>query len=258
MSLENRGLSVSTRTIERSIETLRDDFGVDISYNKTYNGYCIDKTSSIDFSDFLGFLKHSYSSKNIVDNLRDGKDVLKYIHFDSYTEMIGVEHIQPLLEAIRNRNVVHMMYKNLEEQTVYNTYLNPEFLKEYKNRWYVIGFDTNNAKQRIYALDRISRVFVGSRVFKRKLPDASDVFDNVIGLNITDKDPIEIQLSISQSVASDLKNIPFHHSQKILSDNDEELLISIFVRPNFDLKRKIQSYGHRIKVKKPFFLMDRI
>ena len=257
-SLQIKGLKVSTRTLERSIETLRDEFDVDIQYNKQKNGYKINKENSIGFSDFLGFLKHSYTSKYTVETLREGKEALKYIHFDTYSQIQGVQYIKAIHESIKNSQVVEITYKVQEEHKVYIQKVCPEFLKEHANRWYLIGHKYNTEDLVTYPLDNISKLTRSTLGFARKFGDAEETFNDVIGINITHKKPIDIVLSFSPFCARDVLNMPLHHSQKILENNKDEFKISIHVRPNFDLKQKIISYGSRVTVIKPIMLLKKL
>lgn len=257
-SMENRGLSLSKRTLERYIETLRDDFGVEIAYNTHKRGYYIDENASLDFTSFLGFLKYSHSAKFLLDTLREGQEALKYIHFDSSSDLIGAQYLQDLLEAIKNKHVVHMSYKSFDAKPKRTFNFHPELLKEYMNRWYVLGYADYAEQQRIYALDRITELSLTSAGFEKQLGDADEVFGDIIGVNYSGEKIIKIILSFSPSQGNYIRNLPIHHSQEIILDNDDEFRISIRVKPNFELKQKIQMYGAEVQVIEPVDLLETI
>ncbi len=54
--LFDHGFEISHRTIQRDIEQIRFEFGLDIVYNRSRNGYYIDTETSIDIDNFLRFL----------------------------------------------------------------------------------------------------------------------------------------------------------------------------------------------------------
>jgi predicted DNA-binding transcriptional regulator YafY len=257
-SLSRRDLPSSKRTIERAIETLRDDFGVGIAYDKRRRGYYINEEESLDFTNFIGFLKHSHSAKFLIETLRDGHDALKYIHFDSTTNLLGGQYLQELLEAIKNTQVVNMSYQAFDNKPKNSFNFHPELLKEYMNRWYVMGFADYANEQRIYALDRITNLFVTSAGFKKQLGDADEVFGDIIGVNYSGEKIIEIILSFTPSQGNYIRNFPIHRSQQIIIDDETELQVAIYVKPNFELKQKIQMYGSEVEVIKPVGLLESI
>ena len=55
--LFEHGFEVSARTIQRDIEQIRFDFGIEIQYDRYKNGYFIDVDSSINIESFLRFLE---------------------------------------------------------------------------------------------------------------------------------------------------------------------------------------------------------
>jgi predicted DNA-binding transcriptional regulator YafY len=48
-----------------------------------------------------------------------------------------------------------------------------------------------------------------------------------------------------------VKSLPFHETQKILVDNENELRISLNIFPAHDFKMEILSLGDRVKVLEP-------
>jgi predicted DNA-binding transcriptional regulator YafY len=48
-----------------------------------------------------------------------------------------------------------------------------------------------------------------------------------------------------------LKTLPIHETQKILVDNEDELRISIQVKPAYEFYSKILSYGDSVKIISP-------
>ena len=65
------------------------------------------------------------------------------------------------------------------------------------------------------------------------------------------KDPEEIELSFSPYQGKYIKTLPLHDTQKILTDNEEELRISLDLVITKDLIMEILSHGENVKVIKP-------
>jgi predicted DNA-binding transcriptional regulator YafY len=45
--------------------------------------------------------------------------------------------------------------------------------------------------------------------------------------------------------------LPLHHSQKIVSENKNSTVFSVFLVPTYDFQREILSYGERVKILSP-------
>jgi len=61
--LEEIGLKISKRTPERDFDAIRNEFGVEITFDKSKRGYYIDEASSIDIPAFIRFLEIANTSK---------------------------------------------------------------------------------------------------------------------------------------------------------------------------------------------------
>lgn len=256
--LDNFDLSCSQRTIERYIEAIRDEFGIEIIYNTYRKGYYIDKENSLDFDSYFNFLKFSQEANLLVETLRDGQNACKYIHFDADPNRTGIEFLKPLLRAIKDQQVVHLTYRSFNKIENKSFRFKPELLKEYMYRWYVIGFASYAEQPRVYALDRIQDCFVSSMKFDRKLGDADEVFGDIIGVNFSGDKIEKIVLSFTPFQGNYIRSMPMHRSQEIITDNESEFRIAIRVKPNMELKQKIQMYGTEVEVVEPIGLLDSI
>ena len=45
--------------------------------------------------------------------------------------------------------------------------------------------------------------------------------------------------------------MPLHHSQRIERDDENGLLVSLFVRPTYELYMKLMGYGKEVEVLEP-------
>ena len=57
-------------------------------------------------------------------------------------------------------------------------------------------------------------------------------FDQVIGVEISDKELQSVVLSFDPQQGKYIKSLKLHRSQKVLIDNNEEVRIQIMVKPN--------------------------
>ena len=136
--------------------------------------------------------------------------------------------------------------------------MHPFLLKEYRNRWYVIGKVTGIAELRIYGIDRISDLQITKEKFKSRENNVADLFENTIGL-LYDEHPLEaVILSCDPIEAKYMKSLPWHKSQTLVSENSKESIFKLLITPNYELKQKILMLGPNVKVVKPAWLAKEI
>ncbi len=106
------------------------------------------------------------------------------------------------------------------------------------------------------AFDRMQEVELLTQTYQVKFINF-DLFKNVIGINYTDK--IEtVVLWFDAWQGNYIKNLWLHPSQKIISDDQTGLVISLELSINFELKQMIKSYGSAVKVLEPLHLKNEI
>jgi len=81
---------MSSRTLDRDFEKLRDEFGVELIYDSLKNGYYIDKDNSPEFSSFLRLIELNETADLITTRLKEGKENFKYIDFETSSDFKGV------------------------------------------------------------------------------------------------------------------------------------------------------------------------
>ena len=78
-----------------------------------------------------------------------------FIHFERAPEIIGIQYFDPIVRAIENSMVLRITYLPYYEDKPYFNEVHPYLLKEFRHRWYLIGFNAYREQLRTYALDRI-------------------------------------------------------------------------------------------------------
>ena len=93
-----------------------------------------------------------------VRRILQGKSSDLLIQIEKAPAQKGNENIQPLLEAIMERQVIELHYKSFFSDKEKVHILHPYLLKEYRNRWYVIGLHDFHKNITPFALDRIIKL----------------------------------------------------------------------------------------------------
>ena len=251
--------NVSDRTLQRDIKQLRYEFGVEISYNRFKNGYYIDKELSDNIEGIVRFLEIANTADLLIESLKESKDTLDYISFEAQGSLKGIENLKSLLFAIKNHRVINFSHENFYEKTNSNHEVKPYLLKEYQNRWYLIGTIKPNDDFRTFGIDRFSNLEVSDTTFKPTYKKkASKLFENTIGLTYSLGDVEGVVLSFTPLQGKYIKTLPMHSSQRIIVDNEKELQIKLRIIPNFELQQQILKLGDNVKVLQPQWLADEI
>lgn len=258
--LTEHGFNISNRTLQRNFEQIRDEFGVEITYNKERKGYYIDKEKSVSFESFIRFLEIANTAELLNESIKDSKRTLEYISFDDGGSLEGIHNLKHLLQAIKTNKVITFTHYNFHKDSYSEKNIYPYLLKEYMNRWYIIGLnDVNNETFITYGIDRISNLNVTDEIFKKNDDlHPSSLFANIIGLDYSESNMEEVILKYTPNQAKYIKTLPLHHSQEVLKEDENEVIIKIKVKPNFELIQKILIHGSKVEVIKPISLRNTI
>lgn len=257
--LFDQGFEISGRTLQRDLEQIRNEFKIEVCFDPRRRGYFIDEENSIDIPSFIRYLEIINTGQVLAESLKDGRETLKYIHFGSSGELAGLNNLGPLLYAIRNHRIVRFFHKKFRGSDVTECVAQPYMLKEYDNRWYLVCLPGGLGEFRTYGIDRIQELTVSDTTFEfdNSLNPAS-LFEHTIGLTYSEHEPQEVVLSFTRLQGKYIKTLPWHASQEVLIDNEEELRVSLFITPNYEFRQRILMLGANVKVIKPRWLADEV
>jgi hypothetical protein len=256
----NRENKISERTFHRIKGTLRDDYGIVIKYSRANEGFYLDEEKSINIESFLSHMEILATGELISHNLNGNNNSLSFIEFENRSAIEVIPNFKSVLDAIQQNFPISFIhnsfyyYKEIKEQEYI---LNPYYLKQYQNRWYVVG-ETEKG-YRTFGLDRIKNIETGTKKFKSKINEAKEKFSHVVGLNTMDHKLQTIKLSFHISQKLYVESLPLHNSQKQINlDNHKSFDISLNIHPNFEFSQQILKYGSMVKVLEPKWLADEI
>jgi predicted DNA-binding transcriptional regulator YafY len=254
--LDDFGFSISKRTLERDIEAIRNEFGIEIEFNRTKGGYFINKEDSTGFDSFVRFLEIVNTANLVLDGLHKTKDVLKYVLFDKGGGLKGVEQLNPLLNAIVEHRYISFIHHSYFKGETKEVSFKPYLLKEYRNRWYVVGEDQLKKQIRNYAVDRIESVKVLTKTFKPKdVSDLVDDYETNIGITVSDIKKERIRLHFSPKEANYNRSLPIHKNQVIISDDNKGMIVELNIIANYEFIQTLLMYGPEVKVVSPKWLV---
>lgn len=189
---------------------------------------------------FVNKLEDKLSVRTSVDN------ILAYEENAGYT---GIDWLKDCFDAIVNKQPVKIDYRNFEEKEFKWT-IHPYYIKEYNNRWFLIGFNPEYAHLSHIPLDRIDEIEpIHIDYIPNTTTDFEKYFDNVIGTTVVDAPVQDIKLRFSPKRLQYVLTKPIHKSQKC-SDADAGV-VSLRLIPNRELESLILSFGADVEVIEP-------
>jgi predicted DNA-binding transcriptional regulator YafY len=198
-------------------------------------------------------------SFDIITSLSVGKQLTPHILLEKRCPL-GTEHFYGLLHAISNLLVVRFTYQKYYESEITFREVEPYALKEFKGRWYLLSKDHKDDYIKTFALDRLSELEISKKKFSFPLGmNPNEHFKNCFGVITSDESsPEKIVLSFEPLQGKYIKSYPLHESQKILVDNETELLIELNLFITHDLIMELLSYGEEVKVIRPDSLINEL
>lgn len=183
-----------------------------------------------------------------------------YIHFERNDLLKGLEFIDPIHKAILKQKTIEINYQSFKAREASSIIFYPYLLKEYRNRWFLIGANTKKTVLTL-ALDRFVSVkeVSGEKYVKNTFFDIETYFDDTIGVSKNlNMRPQLVVMKIDRQNAPYILTKPLHPSQKILQEQNDSMIFSITVTWNFELEREILGFGESIEVLSPKRLRNKI
>jgi predicted DNA-binding transcriptional regulator YafY len=284
--LEKEGIcGISIRTIQRDIEIMRSDkLGYNapiVVKNKKYYTYedldysitklPLSQKDLNELSSALEIIKHYNGFSNMSgqediltrmqDKIACQTDNQKVVFIETNEKLKGLNFLGPLFEAIKKKEALAIEYKSFKAKRESRLYISPYILKEFNNRWFLIGMSTKNIIMTL-ALDRIITIKKDEKhqYTRNTIFDPETYLGEMVGVTRDLDSKVEtVILWVSEKQAPYVETKPFHHTQEIEKENvDGSKIFRLRIIINHELERKILGYGPHIKVIEPKHLKQRI
>lgn len=183
------------------------------------------------------------------------------IDFEKNELLTGMQWLDVLYKHIVSQTTVELTYQSFKAREAGAIIFFPYLLKEYRNRWFVLGMKKKGKEIMTFALDRIHDVkplpdvpFRLSSAF-----DPHEYFSDIVGVtrNVGDA-PVDVLFRADLYQAPYIQTKPIHPSQQIVEKLKDGVIFRITVIPNFELERELMGFGEGLKVLAPANLQRRI
>jgi len=175
------------------------------------------------------------------------------IDFEKNESLKGLNYLDRIYKSINKQQALSITYQSFTAKKARTFDFHPYLLKEYKNRWFVLGFLDEKQPDYMLALDRIQKLEPSDSTYVRnRYYNIQKYYKDVIGVTVNKGLPVqEVRLFVNKISAPYVSTKPIHHSQKLIEKREDGIIISLQLRPNLELEQLILSYGGNIKVQYP-------
>lgn len=240
------GNPMPRRTFYNYRSAIEELFNINIECNPTTYEYYIDSGDSHQAS-VTDWLLNSASMSNVLSSVRD------------ISERIFLEdvpsarlYLSQVISALRERHPLHFTYRPYTRiNPTHDVVIEPYFLKIFRQRWYVTGFNIRDNAIKTYALDRMADVSLGSETFAVDGTfDPESFVRDSFGIVFTQGETHEVVIRANSRRAKYLRALPLHHSQREeIHDSFSDFHYRLRLTP--DLVQELLSLGADIKVMAP-------
>ena len=258
INIDDKG--ISNKTLERRIYELKNEFGIEIKFNRSRKGYCIIQESIDENITYYKRINQYYINEVLLHNKQ-----LDFIELDDEESYTGLVNIKDLVDAISSKSEIIFSYSKEGKQSK-DVIVRPWFLKQFDKMWYVLADISNDEfsdigkesdkYHRTYALDRISNIRETNIKFNINEDFKPNIFlKDLIGVNHNQSLRVEkVIFEMPTSKAFLVENLPMHHSQKSIYLESGKTRFELSVKPNQELLNRMLRYIDIISIKEPMSL----
>lgn len=240
----------SIRTFDRDKKDIFDLFGILIQYNRKDKVYYIE--DEIEDTSSTRMIE----AFSIHQALKDGNKITPSVYLES-RKSSGTHLINGIIYAIQNRIQIIFTHTKFWDMEITTRTVNPIAIKESQHRWYLIAEDTKDKKVKNFGLDRISNFKITETKFKPITYNVNKAYKHAFGVE-TYAPEQKVVLEFSWQQGNYIKSFPLHDSQKIVIDNENQLIVELLIHPTNDFIMELMRFGAEVKVIEPEVLQNTI
>lgn len=196
----------------------------------------------------------------------------KIISFSNNPYLHNSNLLGTLFDCISNSVVVQLDYHVFTDARSRTITFHPYMLKQYNDRWYLIGAADDDDKILNFALDRFDKVTpLPAKKYRECKVNLNERYEDIIGITYYEGAPVEHIVFWADNLARNyIDTKPIHGSQtSIRGEAERELrtqypllqegaFYSIDCMKNYELIRALCSFGSQLLVLAPSHLQDDI
>ncbi|MBP5364861.1 MAG: WYL domain-containing protein [Bacteroidales bacterium] len=249
------GAAMPRTTFNRHRESIEELFGLRIECD-SHDGYKYYISNQNELSD-RSIANWIYNTMSVSVELMDNHSIKDRILLENVPS--GNDFLHQIVEAMKNNNIISVKYQR------YNTFKPKDFrmapycVKLWHQRWYVLC-KLDNGNMGIFSLDRMRELSVTTDKFEIDSDfDAEAYFRDCYGIaaNVF-IDTERIVVRAFEEEAFYIRDLPMHHTQRVVAQTEEYTDYEIQMRPTIDFSEFLVSRYYRVKVLEPQWLANEV
>ncbi len=170
----------------------------------------------------------------------------------------GFEHFDLFYQACREKTPVSLVHYSYKKRNFSALTIHPFMIKEFENKWYVMGFSEKHNQIRTFGLDRVFDPFLLKKKYipVEKSAREKEANDYYGVFPIPNQKKQGVKIHVSALVTNYFEAYPIHESQLIKKEESGSSVISYNLIPTIELTRLFLSHGYHIKVIEPKWLIE--
>ena len=197
---------------------------------------------------------------NRLYSIQTGAEQEQLIAFENHNLSDGTHYIDNLIQAIMNKRVVRLIYVGLTDNKRREFVFSPYFLKEYRGRWFVFGFNHDEGKVfniMLSGIEKLKNEFQVAYEPNNHFSPA-DYFRYLIGVTVYEGQvPEEIEVKVFKKSARYVATKKLIANQEIIKTySNGDIKIRFTAYNNYELKQNLLGFGSAVKVLKPASLAE--
>ena len=273
-----QSIKLSKRTIKGDIMAMRNDYRLGyfapIEYDRKEKSYYysdrkfsitespLSKSDSLELKQVIGLLRQFTGFKYLegIDNIVHKLELIAYestgkskqiVHLEQAVTIPGQEWLDKLYTAVKEEQPISIQYRAFEKKP-YITVISPYVLKEYKNRWYLVGLNHEKKQIRTYGLERIKSIKNSLSIYIPSAFDPEQYYNDIIGITLVpNQRKKKIVFEAYGYLIPFLQTQPIHNSQKLIEFDKQKYVYSLDLIPNNELENLFLSYGNTVQIIEP-------
>ena len=165
----------------------------------------------------------------------------------------GFEHFDCFYKACKEKIPVSFIHFSYKKRKYSHINLHPFLIKEFENRWYVIGYSENHNEVRTFGMDRVSEPLMLKKKFIKVDSTSIDAhLNDIYGVfPIPEAKKEVIRIHVSQMGTHYMQAYPLHESQSIAKNSEGTSEITFNLIPSIELARYFLSQGRHVHIISP-------
>jgi predicted DNA-binding transcriptional regulator YafY len=170
----------------------------------------------------------------------------------------GFEHFDLFYKACREKTPVSLVHYSYKKRNFSALTIHPFMIKEFENKWYVMGFSEKHNQIRTFGLDRVFDPFLLKKKFitVEKSAREKEAHDYYGVFPIPNQKKQGVKIHVSALVTNYFEAYPIHESQEIEKEANGSSVISYNLIPTIELTRLFLSHGYHVQVIEPKWLIE--